>query len=1250
MRKNKKIFAAIGASFLVALASCGNDALTNSQSEIEQTTETTTVTTTENHEHNLTHEDYLAPKCDALGHDEYYYCDSCGKYFDNENNEVTLEELTIPTLDHTFGEATYTWSSDNSTCTATRVCENCNVPEMETVFTTAKIKTPATCENKGVKLYTAEFSMESFETQTKEEEISAFGHEEATPVKENVIQSTFDSEGSYDLVTYCIHCKEELSRENVTTPKLIRTQVSDYRSISFTVEYDNMTFVKEKFDNFLSFTSYSGDGESLTIPSSVLYEGIEFPVESILTIGTNNLKNVVLPSTIKSIREKAFMNHSIESITLNEGLETIGNSAFENSNLKKVVLPASIEKMGFRAFCNCSKLEEVVLKEGITTIGEDAFYRCSSLTNVEIPSSVLVIRRAAFNGTSIKAFIPSTVNEIGYGAFKDVPMVYTNAKERKEGWSDSFTNESVVYGIEKNDYAIVDNMVFCINALDGEALFYDCLVEMEYLTIPSKVVINSKEYKVTRIARKYFNNNDTIKGVELPATIESFEDNSFSRCSNLESLTLPNSVKDLGDGFGYYLTSIKSITIPEGVTELKNCFYNCSLLQEVILPSTLERIEGDSFGWVTKLETITISSNVNYISKDAFVATSSLLIVYNLSSVELTRDYSIMDYVALVNTSLDAPKYEYEEDGFTFLANGTSCTLMSYKGEEEDIVLPSSVTIDSITYDEYDIYRGAFEKNKTIKTVTIPQAVKVIGSFAFTKCSSLERVNFESGVTTIMNAAFIHCNSLEEIVLPDSVTSLKRGAFADCANLKKVILSNNITVIEANTFWECYSLETVTIPSGLVKIEEWAFADCFYLSDIVLPNTLTTIEENAFYNCQSIKTITIPSNVKVIPENCFKSAQSLEEVIISEGVQKICTKAFMECKNLISVTIPSTVTEMDDDIFLDCYHLIEIYNLGVQNPELGCENVLKIHTSLDEPSVVVIDDDGFIFGYDGENGYLYGYRGYSKEKVSLTLPEFFIYNGEKIGAYGIANYAFTRPSIPKCDGNGDTYSKANSLVQIIIPKNVTSIADKAFFEVEALSEVYNLSGLTIIRWNSNRFTIHYSLEDKSNIVVDENGFVFYVEEGKNPVLVKYVGDSLDLVLPDKVIYDGIEYNEYEILRHAFAKRDDIRSIRVSSSIKSLGSFIFAYSKNLEYVVLPEDIYIREDFAACDLFTGQIVKVYYAGSKGTFDSHLTGRTVNYDALEDLDLYYFTSNKENESRAGKWWYYDTDSFTIIEKIVE
>ena len=177
-----------------------------------------------------------------------------------------------------------------------------------------------------------------------------------------------------------------------------------------------------------------------------------------------------------------------------------------------------------------------------------------------------------------------------------------------------------------------------------------------------------------------------------------------------------------------------------------------------------------------------------------------------------------------------------------------------------------------------------------------------------------------------------------------------------------------------------------------------------------------------------------------------------------------------------------------------------------------------------------------------------------------------------------------------------------------------------------------------------------SLEDKSNIVVDENGFVFYVEEGKNPVLVKYVGDSLDLVLPDKVIYDGIEYNEYEILRHAFAKRDDIRSIRVSSSIKSLGSFIFAYSKNLEYVVLPEDIYIREDFAACDLFTGQIVKVYYAGSKGTFDSHLTGRTVNYDALEDLDLYYFTSNKENESRTGKWWYYDTDSFTIIEKIVE
>ena len=78
----------------------------------------------------------------------------------------------IPATGHKWGEATYEWAADNSTVTATRVCENDKAHvDTETVKTTSKVTKDATVDATGVETFTATFENKEFSVQTKDVEI-----------------------------------------------------------------------------------------------------------------------------------------------------------------------------------------------------------------------------------------------------------------------------------------------------------------------------------------------------------------------------------------------------------------------------------------------------------------------------------------------------------------------------------------------------------------------------------------------------------------------------------------------------------------------------------------------------------------------------------------------------------------------------------------------------------------------------------------------------------------------------------------------------------------------------------------------------------------------------------------------------------------------------------------------------------------------------------------------------------------------
>ena len=117
------------------------------------------------------------PTCEDEGIGEYY------AVFKNPTfSEQVWTEVISPT-GHKWSEPSYTWSDDNKTCTATRICANDKTHiETETVNTTSEVTKKPTCEEKGDMTYTAVFTNAAFEKQTKTEPIVQIGHKWSIPV------------------------------------------------------------------------------------------------------------------------------------------------------------------------------------------------------------------------------------------------------------------------------------------------------------------------------------------------------------------------------------------------------------------------------------------------------------------------------------------------------------------------------------------------------------------------------------------------------------------------------------------------------------------------------------------------------------------------------------------------------------------------------------------------------------------------------------------------------------------------------------------------------------------------------------------------------------------------------------------------------------------------------------------------------------------------------------------------------------
>ena len=194
-----------------------------------------------------------------------HHCERCGA-----QGNVT----EIPALGHQWGEPVYTWSEDNTTCTATRTCENNDEHSQTATATVTSEPTKApTCTEMGEMTYMATFTEEWAVEQTKTEGIPATGHHY---VNGYCTECGHRDPNYVDPISYYnIYVENVCDGVEITTSKNV---VREGGSISLYVEKDTANYT---FDNFKVYykRSYYGTWDELkegTQPG-------EYPINNIWT-------------------------------------------------------------------------------------------------------------------------------------------------------------------------------------------------------------------------------------------------------------------------------------------------------------------------------------------------------------------------------------------------------------------------------------------------------------------------------------------------------------------------------------------------------------------------------------------------------------------------------------------------------------------------------------------------------------------------------------------------------------------------------------------------------------------------------------------------------------------------------------------------------------------------------------------------------------------------------------------------------
>lgn len=435
------------------------------------------------------------------------------------------------------------------------------------------------------------------------------------------------------------------------------------------------------------------------------------------------------------------------------------------------------------------------------------------------------------------------------------------------------------------------------------------LTEVNGISETNNVVIIPNEVnniEVKEIKKELFLNNIYIEKLVIPETVTTLGYRMCYGCTNLKEVNLPDNISVIPDYAFEKCTLLEKINIPQSLVQIRNDAFAESGIKEFIAPDSFKEIWGHAFKDCKNLEKVDLNktTSIGDMSFENCTKLSSIVLPNTLVELgtHVFSDCTLLNNIKMpsnpieiTNTFIYGSGYYNDaknwENGILYVDNYLITT-------NNDLLNQQSINVKEGTI---VIAINAFTNNgKNLKSIVLPEGLKIIGSSAFSSLYSLSQINIPSSVISIGNNAFGATD------LYENQSNWENGGF---------YIDNWLLAVENVKMTE------FTVKEGTVGVSDGKSDTSLFptkatsISSLTLPSTLKYIGNRSFARLK-ITSLELPETLETMKEGAFMTCAFLESVNLEDciNLKSIGNQAFSNCA-IKEITIPSSVLEMGELIF-----------------------------------------------------------------------------------------------------------------------------------------------------------------------------------------------------------------------------------------------------------------------------------------------------------------------------------------------